>query len=150
MKTNLMSQAEKMRYGKIVRLTNLLCGENVLPLDYSVMDGLDKPFNVGKRITIEGQNININKKPYCALDIKKVTINTEGSMAVYDRSGKKLCGWSVLNLSSHNIELFCLWARKNKIPSEIVSGKAEKAFQMCFLAFAVLAVVLIRLLRAVA
>lgn len=150
MKANKMSQAEKKRYSKIERLTNLLCGENVLPLDYSGMGSLDKSFNVGKRINVEGQNIRINKKTYCALDIKKVTINTEGSLAVYDRSGKKLCGWSVLNLSTHNIELFCLWVRKNGIPSEIVSGKAEKAFQMSFLAVVVLVVVLIKLLRAIA
>lgn len=148
MKTNKISQAEKMRYSRIERLTNLLCTENFLPLDHSAMNSLDKPFNVGKRITIEGQNISINKKTYCALDIKKVTINTEGSLAVYDRGGKKLCGWPVLNLSTQNIELFCLWARKNGIPAEIISGKAEKAFQMSFLAVVALVVILIKLLRA--
>lgn len=149
MKADKMSQAQKMRYNKIERLTGLLCGDNALPLDYSAMGSLDKPFNVGKRITVEGQNISINKKTYCAYDIKKVTINTEGSLSIYDRNEKKLCGWSVLNLSTENIELFCLWARKNGIPSENVSGRSEKAFQLIFLAAVIFALVLIKILRIV-
>ena len=138
----------KARYSKIERLKNLLCTENFLPLDHAVLDSLDKPFNVGKRISVEGQNISINKKPYCTLDIKKITINTEGSLAVYDRYGKKLCGSFALNLSTKNIELFCLWARKNNIPSEIVSGKAERAFQLIFAIVVFLAVIVLKFLRA--
>lgn len=147
--TDKMSQAQSMRYGKIKRLTDLLCGENALPLDYSAMGSLDKPFKVGKRIIVEGQNISINKKTYCAYDIKKVTINTEGSLSIYSRSGKKLCGWAALNLSVKNIELFCLWARRNGIPSESISGGSEKAFQLVFLSAVIILAVLIKLLHTV-
>ena len=138
----------KARYSKIERLTDLLCKENFLPLDHSAMNSLDKSFNVGKRIAVEGQNIIINKKTYCALDIKKITINTEGSLAVYDRYGKKLCGCFALNLSTKNIELFCLWARKNNIPAETVSGKAERAFQLLFAIVVFAAVMIFKFLRA--
>lgn len=146
MKIDKMSQAKKMRYNKIELLTNLLCKENAILLDYSPMDSLDKPFNVGRRITVEGQNIIINKKTYSALEIKKVTISTEGSFSIYDRSGKKLCGWSVLNLSTKNVGLFCLWVRKNGIPAETVSGRAEKAFQLGFCAAVTIVVILIKIL----
>ena len=148
MKADKMSQAQKMRYNKIERLTGLLCGDNALPLDYSAMDSLDKPFKVGKRITVEGQNIKIKKRIYCTFDVKRVTINTEGSLSIYGRNEKKLCGWFVLNLSTENIELFCLWVRKNGIPSEMVSGRAEKAFQLGFLTMVIIIVVLIKILRA--
>ena len=138
----------KARYSKIERLKNLLCTENFLPLDHAALDSLDKPFNVGKRISVEGQNISINKRPYYALEIKKITINTEGSLAVYDRYGKKLCGCFALNLSTKNIELFCLWARKNNIPAEIVSGRAEWAFQLLFAIVVFAAVMILKFLRA--
>lgn len=149
MKTDKMSQAQSIRYGKIERLTELLCRDNSVPLDYSAMGSLDKPFKVGKRIIVDGQNVSINKKTYCAYDIKKVTINTEGSLSIYSRSGKKLCGWSVLNLSTEKIELFCLWARRNGILSESVSGGSEKAFQLVFLSAVIILVVLIKLLHTV-
>lgn len=80
MKADKMQQAEKKRYDKIERLTNLLCKDNSFPMEYDAMSGLDKPFSVGKRITVDGQKIVINKKTYCALDIKMVTINTEDSI----------------------------------------------------------------------
>lgn len=142
-----MLQAENVRYDKIERLSNLLCKDNYLPLDYSAMDSLDKPFSVGKKITVEGENIVINKKTYSSSDIKTVTINTEGSLAIYDRRDKKLCGWSALNLSTKNIELFCLWARKHNIPAKTVSGNSERAFQLFFLVLVILTIIIVKIIH---
>ncbi len=147
MNADKMLQAENMRYKKIERLANLLCDDNPLPLDYSAMDSLDDPFTVGKKITVEGENIIINKKTYSSSDIKSVTISTEGSLAIYDRRDKKLCGWSALNLSTKNIELFCLWARKHNIPAKTVSGNVERGFQLFFLVLVILTIVIIKIIH---
>ncbi len=146
MNADKMLQAENMRYKKIERLANLLCNDNPLPLDYSAMDSLDDTFSVGKKITVEGENIIINKKTYSSSDIKSVTISTEGSLAIYDRTDKKLCDWSALNLSTKNIELFCLWARKHNIPAKTVSGNSERGFQLFFLVLVILTIIAVRII----
>lgn len=145
MLTDKMAQAETTRYAKIQRLINLLCqkDENIL----TILSGnsFNKPFKVGRKITIDGQKITVKNRTYDYYDLQKVTINTEGSMSIYDRSGRKLCGWVELNLSVKNIELFCLWARKYNVPAEVLSGKRERIFQWLILAVAVLILVMVRI-----
>lgn len=145
--TDKMSQAVNMRYTKIQRLIGLLCGEDNTILDEIVRTGFTRPFNVGRKITVDGERLWIKNKSYMPYELQKITINTEGSLAVYDSSGKKLCGWSLLNVSVKNIELFCVWARKYHVPAETVSGKHERIFQWGVLALTVLLVVVFRLLR---
>lgn len=147
MRASKMKQAQNMRYAKIERLTDLLCRKDHTIFDDIIGDEIDKPFKVGKRITVEGERIVIKNKAYDCSDLKRVSINTEGSFSVYDRSGKKLCGWAELNLSVENIELFCIWVRKKGVPAESVSGKGERTVQWV-IALSILAVIVfIRALR---
>lgn len=147
MKTNKMSQAVDIRYAKIQRLIGLLCPKEENVLDALIEDGLRSPFNVGKRIKIDDQNIRIKNKDYHSTELQRVTINTEGSMAIYDCNDRKLCGSIDLNLSSQNVELFCLWVRKNHVPAEVVSGTCERIFQWCVLAVGVFLIVLYKTLN---
>ncbi|MCM1054846.1 MAG: hypothetical protein NC394_04905 [Bacteroides sp.] len=125
------SDAERTRFKKIYRLTSLLCSEDI---NVSELENTElKPFKVGGRIRIDGEDIYIKNKLYSARQLQRITINTEGSMRIYDRYGKKLCGSFTLNLSSSNIELFCIWARKYNVPGELVSGKGERTLQKVFL-----------------
>lgn len=140
MKIHKMSQAESMRYAKIQRQIDLLCGKDRTILDDMAKDGMKESFHVGKRIIIRGRTITIKNKTYDSSELK-VTINTEGSLAIYDRNGKKLCGSLFLNISTKNIELFSLWVRKHHVPAEVVSGKLERIFQ--WFVFAVVLVVII-------
>lgn len=142
-----MSDAEKARYNKIYRLTTLLCSQDNDALNTVIEKTELKPFKVGRRITVDGENIYIKNKLYCAYQLQKITINTEGSLCIYDRNGKKLCDWKELNLSSANIELFCIWARKCGVPAEAVSGKRERAFQLFVLTLAILLVLLVKILK---
>ena len=147
-----LSQAETVRYSKIQKMINILSGDvhsttgNIILNDLLASADLP-PFSVGKTISIDGRTIKIGKKSYQAYEIQKVTINTEGSMAIYDRSGKKICGCLRLNVSLKNIESFCIWARKNNIPTEIRSGKAERFFQYALLVITVLLCLLYKLTR---
>lgn len=145
MKPSKMSQAEEMRYAKIQRLTDLLCKKDEL-MD-AAAKGLCAPFKVGGRITVDGTGITIGKKTYDALELKRITINTEGSLSIYERSGKRLCGRLTLNLSSKNIELFCMWVRKNGIPAEAVSGKGERTILIAFSVIIALIAVLMKILK---
>lgn len=145
MKTNKMSRAEAMRYAKIERLTELLCKKDC-GLD-AASEGLCTPFKVGSGITVDGSSLTVGKKTYDAMELKRVTINTEGSLSVYDRSGKKLCGWRNLNLSLENIELFCMWVRKNGIPAEAVSGMGERTLLLAFSVVTAIIIALIKILK---
>lgn len=147
MRTNKMAQAEGMRYAKIQRLIDLLCPKEKHILDALIENELSDPFNVGKRIKVDGKNLRIKKKDYNSAELQKVTINTEGSMAIYGCNGRKLCGSIDLNLSTQNVELFCLWVRKNNVPAEVVSGTGERIFQWFVLAVGVLLVVLYKALN---
>lgn len=151
MRTNRMEQAEAMRYGKIQRLMDLLCPkpETVSAdlLDDLTENGLCTPFHVGKQITVEDSNIIIKKIAYHPSELQKVTMNTEGSMCIYDSEGKRLCDWRNLNVSMDNVELFCLWVRKQNISAEIVSGKRERIFQWSVFTVGILAIILFRILR---
>lgn len=42
---------------------------------------------------------------------------------MYNRDGRKLCGSVWLNSSTKNIEMFCVWVRKYRVPVEVVTGK---------------------------
>lgn len=112
-----------------------------------IEDGLHNSIDVGKRIKIDGRNIRIGKQTYSPAELQKVTINTEGSMAVYDRSGRKLCGSIALNSSTKNVELFCLWVRKYNVPAEVLSGARERFFQWFILAAGILLIVLYKVLN---
>lgn len=139
-------RAEELRYLKIQRLTDLFCG-NGNTADITAALDLTYPFNAGRRIIVDGENIIIKNKKYSCFELQKITINTEGSIAVYGCGGKKLIGCLGLNAASENIELFALWSRKYNVPAEAVSGKYERAFVWGIFAFALSAVILIKILR---
>lgn len=147
MRVNKMPQAEELRYAKIQRVIDLLCGKDKTILDDMLGDGFNKPFNVGRKITVHGKNITIKNKVYNPFELQKVTINTEGTLSIYDQSGRKLCGGIFLNVSTKNIELFSLWVRKYNVPAQVVSGKRERMFQWSIFALALLVVVLLKFLR---
>ena len=140
-----MSDAEKQRYDKIKRLIALLCSEN-RDIDAVIENTPIQSFKAGKRVTVDGEIIRIKNKSYEARQIQKIIINTEGSIKIFDRYGKKLCGSLTLNLSSNNINLFCIWARKHKIPAEAVSGIPEKVILTVFLGVVTLVVELVKVL----
>lgn len=142
-----LREAESMRYRKIQNLIHLLQGKgNSIGIDAALGNDLPAPFKVGRRIAVDGEKIKIGKKSYSSCEIKKVTINTEGSMAMYDGFGKKLCGSLLLNASLNNVELLCIWIQKSNIPAEVVSGKGERLFQYMVVFFAVAAVITLQIL----
>lgn len=145
MKQNKISQAEAIRYDKIQRLVDLLNKKD--ELTDVIAKALNTPFNVGGKIVVDNDSITIGNKTYEALDIKRVTINTEGSISIFDRYGKKICGWSRLNLSCKNIELFCLWVRKNGIPAEVVSGRHERVLLVVISVLVTTIIALIKILK---
>lgn len=139
-------QAEGVRYARIQRLMDLLCHKQInIPVDF-IEEEMQESFPVGMKIKVDDNKIRIRNREYSSAELLKVTINTEGSMAVYSRDGRKLCGSIWLNLSTKNIELFCVWVRKYHVPVEVVSGKAEKILQMLILVIAVAAFFLHKLL----
>ncbi len=139
-------QAEEMRYARIQQLIDLLCHrQKNIPVDF-IAEEMQESFTVGMKIKVNGNKIRIRNREYSSVELQKVTINTEGTMAVYDRDGKKLCGSIWLNSSTKNIELFCIWVRKNHVPVDVVSGKGEKVLQMLILVIAVAALFLYKLL----
>ena len=140
-------QAEEMRYARIQRLIDLLCHKQKNILADFVEEELQESFPVGMKIKVDGNKVRIRNREYSSVELQKVTINTEGTMAIYDRDGRKLCGSIWLNSSTKNIELFCVWVRKYHVPAEVVSGKGEKALQMIILVIAVAALFLYKLLR---
>lgn len=149
-----ISKATEIRYSKIQNIINILKGDvygaagNAVYNDF--ISSVDiHAFNLGKSISIDGQTIKIGKKSYQSYEIQKVTVNTEGSMSIYDRSGKKICGFLRLNVSLENIDLFCVWVRKYNIAVEIKSGKTERIFQYAILAITVLLIILYKILRIV-
>lgn len=146
-----MEQAETMRYAKIRRLIDLLCsgneGDSDVILNDFMKNDLCMSFDVGRRITVEGSNIMIKNIAYHFSELKKIIINTEGSMWVYDPGGKCLCDWRNLNVSTKNVELFCLWARKYNVPAEVVSGKRERIVQWSVFSVSVLIYFLIWILN---
>lgn len=73
MKTSKMAQAVDMRYMKIQRLTDLLCNKEEKVVDHLIADGLHEPFHVGKKIEIDGSNIEIRQKRYGSVELLKVT-----------------------------------------------------------------------------
>jgi hypothetical protein len=141
-----LEKAQGFRYSKINHLIRYLQGTNNAGLiDELVKDSELTAFCVGKRIRIDGKIIKIGKREYPVYDIKKVTINTEGSMAIYDKSDRKICGTLWLNVGEKNIELFCVWVRKNSIQVEVKSGKGELVFQYLFLCIVILTIFILSL-----
>lgn len=139
-------QAEEMRYARIQQLIDLLFHKSKnMPEDF-VEEEIQESFPVGMKIKVDGNKIRVRNREYSSVELQKVTINTEGTMAIYDRDGKKLCGSIWLNSSTKNIELFCVWVRKYHVPAEVVSGKGEKVLQMLILVFAVAALFFYKLL----
>ncbi len=143
-----ISEAETMRYAKIQNLIRLLQdeGNHSEGINIVLENELPSSFAMGKMIAVDGEKIRIGKKSYSSHEIKKVIINTEGSMAIYGEDGKKLCGSLRLNVSLDNIELFCVWVRKSNIPVEVVSEKRERFFQYMFLFIVVITVALLKII----
>lgn len=83
---NKMAKAENMRYAKIQRLIHLLCQEDKTILDDIMEDSVNQSFHVGRKIMVNDRTITVKNKTYMPSE-SKVTINTEGSMAIYDHSG---------------------------------------------------------------
>lgn len=141
-----MEKAQDARYSKINHLIQYLQGANNSGLVDTLMENaISTAFQVGRRISIDGKKIRIGKRDYQTYDIKKVTINTEGSMAIYDNNDKKICGTLWLNVGEKNIELFCAWVRRNSIQIEVRSGKKEQAFQYLVLCVAIFIIIAISL-----
>jgi hypothetical protein len=131
-------KAQEFRYSKINHLIQYLQGTN----NELVEDNELTAFCVGKRIRIDGKIIKVGKREYQVYDIKKVTINAEGSLAIYDKSDRKICGTLWLNVGVKNIELFCSWVRKNSVQVEVKPGKGELFFQYLFLGIVILIILL--------
>ncbi len=143
-----MSEAETARYGKINNLISILKGER----DRDIFSGLFEnafktPIKAGGKITIDGDELIIGNRKYGVRDLQKITINKEGSMKLYERGGKKLCGSLSLNLAAENVELLCYWLRLHKVETEIRSGKGEKAFQWTIAAIAVITIILLQVIN---
>ena len=135
-----MQQAETLRYALIQNILDII-------QDNAAEWNVPHDFNVGKRLSVSGSTLHIGRKSFESHEIGKFTVNTEGSMALYDRYGKKICGTLDLNVSLKNIDVFCSWIRKNNISAEVISGKAERTFQYVFLILAVAVMILIQVLR---
>jgi hypothetical protein len=141
-----MEKAQDSRYSKINHLIQYLQGtNNALLIDKLAEDSELTNFCVGKSIRIDGEIIRIRKREHQIYDIKKVTINTEGSMAIYDKNGRKICGTLWLNVGKKNIEFFCVWVRKNFVQVEVRSGKGELFFQYLFFCIVILIILLLKL-----
>lgn len=143
-----MSEAENARYGKINNLIGILKGKR----DGDIFSGLfesafKNPINVGRKITIDGDELIIGGRKYGVRELQKVTINKEGSMKLYECGGKKLCGTLSLNLAADNVELLCCWLRLHRVEAEIRSGNGEKAFQWTVAAIAVITVILLQVIK---
>lgn len=147
MRIHKIAEAETVRYAKIQRLTDLICPKEKNLLDAMIEDGLHNSIDVGSRIEINGQTIRIRKQTYSPAELQKVTISTEGSMAIYDCSGRKLCGSITLNSSTKNVELFCLWVRKYNVHAEVISGARERFFQWFILVVGILLIALYKVLN---
>lgn len=129
-------QAEELRYARIQQLTDILCHKQKnVSVDF-IEEEMQESFPVGMKIKVDGNKIRVRNREYSSAELQKVTINTEGTMAIYDRDGRKLCGSIWLNSSTKNIERFCVWVRKYHVPAEVVSGKGEKVLQMLILVIA--------------
>lgn len=148
LRINSLIEAENMRCKKIQNLISLLQGnENSALIDAVLENQPSLAFEVGRRIAIDGETIKIGKQSFSSHEIEKVTINAEGSMAIYNRYGKRLCGSLSLNVSQDNIELFCVWVHKYNISVEVLSGKGERFFQYMLLLITAAAVVLREILK---
>lgn len=148
LRRNDIVESETMRYKKIQNIISLLQGNENAVLTETILG--NKPslsFTLGRRIAIDGEKIRIGKQSFRAYEINKVTINTEGSMAIYNNYGEKLCGSLSLNASLDNIELFCVWVRKCNIPIEVISGNRERFFQYAILLITVAVIVLLRIIK---
>lgn len=132
-------QAEDERYARVRQLVNLLCRREQNTPDSFMEDALQEPFPVGMKIKIDGSRITIRNREYTSAELQKVTINTEGTLAVYNREGRKLCGSVWLNSSTKNVDLFCGWVSKYHVPVEVVTGRGEKALQILIMVVALAA-----------
>ena len=132
-------QAEDERYARVRQLVNLLCRREQNTPDSFMEDALQEPFPVGMKIKIDGSKITIRNREYTSAELQKVTINTEGTLAVYNREGRKLCGSVWLNSSTKNVDLFCGWVSKYHVPVEVVTGRGEKALQILIMVVALAA-----------
>lgn len=147
MRADAMERAENKRRAKVQRLINILCLRDKGILDDIIACGFNENFDVGRNITVRGENIIIRNRNFRYSELQRIVINTEGSMAIYAQNGRRLCGMMDINLSVKNIELFCVWARKYNIFAEAVSGKNEKIFQWLIFAAAVSVSLWIKLIR---
>ena len=135
-----MQQAETLRYALIQNILDII-------QDNAAEWNVPHDFNVGKRLSVSGSTLHIGRKSFEAYEIGKFTVNTEGSMALYDRYGKNICGTLGLNVSLKNIDIFCKWIKINNISAEVIPGKAERIFQYIFMIVGIAVIVFIKVLR---
>lgn len=147
MRIEKIAQSEEVRYARIQYLAKLLCQREQRNPDDFMEDASCEAFSVGMKIKVRGNKITIRNREYSYSELQKVTINTEGTLAVYHRDGRKLCGSIWLNSSTKNVEQFCIWVNRYHVPAEIVAGKGEKALQILILVVAFAAWFLYRALR---
>lgn len=143
-----MFKADELRYKKIQNLIGVMQGKgNANTCNQILRDGSMAPFIVGKGIKISGDTLAIRKGSYHSCEISKVTINTEGSMAIYDRNNIKICGCLKLNVGLNNIEMFGLWVWKNNILVEVIDGKKERIFQYTILIATMVVIVMLKIFK---
>lgn len=143
-----LSKAEAARYSKIQNIIRLLSGSEESDKTLSVLkEILPSSFEMGGRISVDGEMLRVGRRTYHVRQIGKVVINTEGSMAVYDACGKKICGALQLNAGTQNIQSFCIWVRKFHVPAEVASGKTERFLQYAILFLVVAVSIIWKILR---
>ena len=110
-------------------------------LDSMIGDGSLQPFSVGRKIKVDKDGINIGRRRMNIRDIGRMRISEEGSMALYDRYGKKICGTFTVNYMMENIELLCWCLHHYGVEAEITSGKGERVYQYIVLAIVIAATI---------
>ena len=124
---NAVSDEDKnKKYAVIKQCITMLEGKGDAALvDSMIGDGSLQPFSVGRKIKVDKDGITIGRRRMDIRDIGRMRISEEGSMALYDRYGKKICGTFTVNYMMENIELLCWCLHHYGVEAEITSGKLD-------------------------
>ena len=140
---NAVSDEDKnKKYAVIKQCITMLEGKGDAALvDSMIGDGSLQPFSVGRTIKVDKDGITIGRRRMDIRDIGRMRISEEGSMALYDRYGKKICGTFTVNYMMENIELLCWCLHHYGVEAEITSGKGERVYQYIVLAIVIAATI---------